>query len=368
MADAPRPPEQVDVDVLVIGAGQAGLGVAYWLRRQADLRVLVVDALPVGENWEERWDSLQLFTPRRFSSLPGLRFPPGPTRSPSRAEMAQYLRDYAHRLGLPVQTGVRVLRLSRTTSGFTAETRDGTIAARQVVLATGPFRRPHVPDAGRALDPSVPQLHSFSYRRPSDLPAGDVLVVGGGNSAAQLATELAATHCVTVATPGPLWFLPEDVLGVSTYWWTLLSGVLNAGADARVSRYVRRRGDAIVGTELRDLIASGRVRHLPHSVVAGRGPSVELADGTVVPVGAVLWCTGFRPDTDWIDVPGALDDRGAPLHHAGTSPVAGLHWMGLPWQTRLNSSIIDGVDRDARRTAQRIAAATAPPTGSAASG
>jgi putative flavoprotein involved in K+ transport len=353
--DLPR-----EVDVLVIGAGQAGLGVAHSLRRHPWLQVLVVDALPVGESWVERWESLQLFTPRRFSGLPGLRFPAGPDRTPSRLEMAEYLRSYAAAFALPVRSGVLVRRLSRDRSGFVAQTTSGPVHAQQVVLATGPFRAPYVPAAGKDLDPSVTQLHSFHYRRPSDIPPGDVLIVGGGNSAAQLALELASSHRVTVASPGPLWFLPEDVLGISMYWWTLLTGILNAGTDARVSRYIRRRGDAIVGTQLRRLVRDGRVRLLPHRVVGARGRSATLADGTVLPVDSVLWCTGFRPDTDWIDLPGAVDQRGAPVHDAGASPVRGLHWMGLPWQTRLNSSIINGVDRDARRTARRIVAAHRP--------
>ncbi|MBC7372500.1 MAG: NAD(P)-binding domain-containing protein, partial [Frankiales bacterium] len=314
------------------------------------------DAEPLGDSWLQRWDSLQLFTPRRFSGLPGLPFPAGTTRSPSRIEMADYLRAYAAEFSLPVRTAVRAERVTRTDTGFALTTSAGPLTTRQVVLATGPFRLPYVPAAAQGLDRSVRQLHSFHYHRPSDLPSGQVLVVGGGNSAAQLALELAATHEVTVASPGPLWFLPEDVLGVSMYWWTLLTGVLNAGGDARVSRYIRGRGDAIVGRQLQSLIRQGRVRLLPHRVISADGDHVGLADGSRVQVETVLWCTGFRPDTGWIDVPGALDDTGAPLHEAGASPVPGLHWMGLPWQTRLNSSIIDGVDRDARRTARRVLA------------
>lgn len=345
-----------DVDVLVIGAGQAGLGAAYWLQRSTDLRVLVVDSRPVGQSWLDRWDSLQLFTPRHFSALPGLSFPAGPTRSPSRQEMADYLRSYVAHFDLPVRTGVRVERLSRDGGGFLAQTSDGPVRARQVVVASGPFHLPYVPDAGRELGPAVVQRHSYDYCRPSDLPPGEVLVVGGGNSAAQLALELSSTHQVTVASPGPLWFLREDILGISMYWWTLLTGVLNARSTAWISRYVMRRGDSIVGTQLRTLIRAGRVRLLPSRVVAGHGDRVELEDGTILPVSTVLWCTGFRPDTGWLDLPGAVAPDGSPVHVAGASPVAGLHWMGLPWQTRLNSSIIDGVDRDARRTVRSIAA------------
>ncbi len=350
-----------DVDVLVIGAGQAGLGTADWLNREGVHDVLVVDGQPVGQSWLDRWDSLQLFTPRRFSALPGLAFPRGTSRSPSRAEMATYLQAYAARLPTTVRVGVHVRSLTRETEAFVALTSAGRVRARQVVLATGPFRRPHVPAAADGLDASVKQLHSFEYRRPSDVPSGAVLVVGGGNSAAQLAIELAHTHEVTVASPGRLWFLPEDILGVSMYWWTLLTGVLNAGSSAWVSRYIRRRGDAIVGRQLRELVERGAVRLVAHRVVSGAGDRVICQDGTVLAVNSVLWCTGFRPDTAWIDIAGALDESGQPVHVRGASPVAGLHWMGLPWQTRLNSSIIDGVDRDARRTARRIAAALQAP-------
>jgi len=292
-----RTGERREVDVLVVGAGQAGLGTAYWLTREPGLRVLVVDGAPLGQSWRDRWDSLVLFTPRRFSGLPGLRFPRGPGRCPTRLEMADYLEAYAQRFELDVETGVRVLQLAQDGDGFVATTSTGRVRARHVVIATGPFHLPHVPDVAAGLAPEVAQLHSYDYRRPSQLPAGEVLVVGGGNSAAQLAVELAATHAVTVASPGPPWYLPEDVAGISMYWWTFLTGVLNADSAARVSRYVRGRGDAVVGTQLRSLVREGRVRLHPHRVVGAQGRSVHLQDGTGLPVSSVLWCTGFRPDT-----------------------------------------------------------------------
>ena len=354
-----QPDGRSEIEVLVIGAGQAGLGTAHWLRREGVHDVVVVEAGGVGQSWQDRWASLQLFTPRRFSSLPGRRFPPGPTRSPSRLEMAGYLASYAAELGLPVRTGTPVRRLVRAEGGFLASTPSGGIRARHVVLATGAFRRPRVPEAAGGLDPAVHQLHSSRYRTPEDVPAGPVLVVGGGNSAAQLAIELSDAHEVTVAAPACPRFLPEDVLGVSIYWWLLLSGILNAGASTPLARFLRSRHEAILGRQLRGLVRAGRVRLVPHAVVGADGGSVRLADGSTERPRTVLWCTGFDPDTGWLDVPGALDDRGAPLHAAGASPVPGLHWMGLPWQTRVNSSLVDGVDRDARRTARRIARAVA---------
>ncbi|TFV63530.1 FAD-dependent oxidoreductase [Geodermatophilus sp. DF01-2] len=343
------------LDVLVIGAGQAGLGTAYHLQRAGVRDVLVLEAGEVGQSWLDRWDSLQLFTPRRFSQLPGLRFPPGPAPTPSREEMAGYLRDYARRWGLPVRTGTPVRRLTRDGRAFCAETPAGPVRARHVVVASGAFRRPHVPAA--AGDLAVPQLHSADYRTADDVLPGPVLVVGGGNSAAQLAVELSATHDVTVAAGREPHYLPERTLGVSLYDWLLVSGLLNADRDAWASRRIRARGDAIVGRELQRLRRRGVIRVLPHRVVAASGTRVELSNGSAEEVASVLWCTGFAPDTGWVDVPGALDGDGTPRHDRGASPVPGLHWMGLPWQTRVNSGLVDGVDRDARRTAHRIASA-----------
>lgn len=355
----------LSTDVLVIGAGQAGLGTAYHLQRLGIRDVLVVEAGEVGQSWLDRWDSLQLFTPRRFSRLPGLRFPPGPTPTPSREEMAGHLREHARRWGLPVRTGTPVRRLTRDGDRFCAETPAGPVRARHVVVASGAFRRPSVPAA--AGDLAVPQLHSADYRRPGDVPPGRVLVVGGGNSAAQLAVELAATHEVTVASAREPRYLAERTLGVGLFDWLRLTGVLDADRDAWVSRRIRARGDAIVGRELDRLRRRGVVRVLPHRVVSADGARVGLSDGSTEEVASVLWCTGFVPDTAWLEVPGALDDDGAPRHDRGASPVPGLHWMGLPWQTRVNSGLVNGVDRDAARTASRIhralAAAPSAPAG-----
>ena len=354
------------VDVLVIGAGQAGLGAAYWLARRTSLSCLVVDgAERLGDSWRRRWDSLVLFTPRRFSSLPGSRMPRGSGAYASKDETADYLQVYAERHRLPVRLGTRVRSLRKEHDGFIADTTTGRIRARQVVIASGPYTRPSVPQAAAALAPSVQQLHSSQYRRPDDLPGDEVLVVGAGNSAAQLAVELSATRRVTVAAPGGMWFLPARILGVSLYWWIFLTGILNGRSSTPTSRLVRRRGDGIIGRELQELVAAGRVRMLEQRVVAADGRAVRLEDGTAVRPDAVLWCTGFRPELSWLDVAGAVDEHGRPVHDAGRSPVPGLHWIGLPWQTRLNSGIIDGIDRDAQALVRRLGDGAAAAPGSA---
>jgi len=344
------------VDVLVIGAGQAGLGAGYWLARRTSAHVLIVDAAAsVGQSWRDRWDSLKLFTPARFAGLPGMRFPGPRNHYPSKDDVARYLTRYAIRHDLPLRLNTRVDAVrQREGGGFDIATTHGSVVARHVVVAAGPFHGPVIPDAAQGLSRDVKQLHSSQYRRPTDLPTGHVLVVGGGNSAAQLACELSTTHLVTVASGAAPWYLPTRIGGLSLYWWMYFGKVLNAPADASVSRYVRERGDAIISRDLAGLVAQGRVRLVPSRVVAATGREVVLADGSRVSPDGVLWCTGFRPDYRWLQVPGAQGDEGEPLHTAGAAPVPGLHWLGLPWQTRLNSSIVDGVDRDARALAERI--------------
>lgn len=332
-----RPGDSADdseqtVDVLVVGAGQAGLGAGCWLQRRTSLSILLVDAADeVGQSWRHRWDSLVLFTPRRFSSLPGRPMPRAAGPYPTKDETADYLADYARHHDLPVRLRSRVRDLRQDGEGlFTATTTTGTIRARHVVVAAGPYTGPYVPPAAAGLDPAVLQFHSTQYSRPDDVVGRDVLVVGAGNSAAQLAVELAATHSVTVAAPGGMWFLPARILGVSLYWWIYLTRVLNGASTTPTSRLVRRRDDGIVGRELQGLVAAGAVRMLPERFVAAQGDALRLADGTEVRPDAVLWRTGFRPDDDWLGVPGALDRDGRPVHDAGRSPVPGLHWLGRP--------------------------------------
>ncbi len=349
------------VDVLVVGAGQAGLGTAYELGRRApDLSVLVVDAAPrAGQAWLDRWDSLQLFTPRRFSELPGLRFPRGSTRCPDRVEMAAYLQEYVRVHRLRLRGGTRVERVTGGADGFLVEASGWQAVARHVVVATGPFHDRFVPPVAECLGPQVRQLHSYDYRTPDDLPEREVVVVGGGNSAAQLALELAAVREVTMVTPREPWFVPSQLLGVSTYHVMERFGILQADPGGPVGRYVRRRGDPVFGKELRPLLRDGRVRLRPSRVVGAGADRLLLADGSAVRTSAVLWCTGFHAAFPWLQVPGALDGEGAPRSEGGASPVPGLHWMGLPWQSRLDSSIVHGVHADACRTARRVVEADA---------
>lgn len=337
------------LDVLVIGAGQAGLALARRLQ-EAGADFAVVDADEhVGDAWRRRWDSLQLFTPLDFARLPDRAYPLGTPTLPGKDAVADYLADYARHFAIPLILGSPVTRLISDGRRFVAELPDGRILhAGRVAIAAGAYSRPAIPPLAAALGPDIFQLHSATYRSPADVPPGEVLVVGAGNTGAQLALELHASgrRVVLSASKRPF-LLPSRVLGVGLYPWLRATRLLDAPAGGRVHRFLQRRGDAVVGTELRPLLADGSIELRPRAVAAA-GDRVSFADATSMVVGSVLWATGYVPELDWVDVAGALDEQGRPIHHRGLSPVDGLVWAGLSWQAHMDSAIIHGADRTAR--------------------
>lgn len=345
------------LDVIVIGAGQAGLGMGHRLRQAGFEFVIVDDHERVGDTWRERWDSLELFTPRPFARLPGLDLPEAVPYYPSRVDIADYLERYREHFDLPVRGRFRVRQVSLLDDTFTVSSADGSLSAAAVVIAAGPFNTPHVPPCANKLGSDVGQLHSRDYLNPNSVGAGTVLVVGGGNSAAQLAEELAAAdRTVTIASNGPIAFAPRRILGVSMFRIMDLTGMLRADKDAWVSKYARPYSDTVIGFGLRKLIRAGAVRHLPHRVVDCTDREVIFADGSHGQYDNIVWGTGFRPHYDWVDIDGALDD-GTPRQERGLSPVPGLFWLGLPWQSRLNSALINGVAGDTADLLEHIKAA-----------
>ncbi|WP_218566713.1 flavin-containing monooxygenase [Vallicoccus soli] len=332
------------LDVLVVGAGQAGLAVGRALAdRGADL--LLVDAAgAVGDSWRARWDSLRLFTSAEHDALPGRAFPAPRGSYPGKDAVAGYLAAYAQ--GLPVRTGTPVHRLAPAPGGFAAETPTGTVRARQVVVATGPFQVPRVPALAAGLD--VPHLHTGAYRRPSDVPGRRVLVVGAANSGLQVALELArAGRVVTVAVGRRLRRVPQRPLGRDLYWWLTRTGLVTRPSDAPGPRIP----DVVVGPSWRAL---GRELALRGRAVAARGRVVELADGPVE-ADAVVWATGWRTEHGWFDVPGAV--RGGRLvHERGAVPVPGLHVLGLPGMRMRGSALLGFVGHDAAWVARRVLA------------
>ncbi len=282
------------LDVLVIGAGQAGLALGRQLQ-QRGARFLLVDAGDrIGEVWRSRWDSLRLFTAAEHDGLPDLPFPAPAGTYPGKDAVADYLEAYARTFDLPVRLGTRVTRLQRVDGLFAVETTTGPLTARQVVVATGPFSAPRLPELASSLAPDVVQLHSSAYRRPEDLPLGHVLVVGAGNSGVQIAEELAATgRTVSLAIGSRPRTVPQRPLGRDLFWWLTRTGLIRATVDSRLGRRFRDR-ELVIGTTWRGLSERG-VTLLPRAVSAV-GRTVALGDGVTTVVDAVVWATGFRAD------------------------------------------------------------------------
>lgn len=346
------------LDVLVVGAGQAGLAVAYHLK-QTGLRFLVVDAAAaVGAAWRNRWDSLTLFTPAQYDALPGMAFPAPADTYPTAAQVADYLEAYTRRFDLPVLLDTPVNRLERDGDRFAIHTTQGPLHARQVVVATGPFQAPIAPTLRAGLDTRVLQLHSSDYRSPAEVASGHVVVVGGGNSGRQIALELAATHDVTLAVGTEAMELPQRMLGRDLFWWLLKVRLLSRTADSRAARRLRARGDLVIGSPLSGLHQAG-VEIRPR-LIGADGDQLTFADGTRARPTTVIWATGFRPDYAWIDIPHVVTETGV-AHTRGVTAVPGLAFIGLPWQHTRGSALLGFVKDDAEWLAERVvAAATAP--------
>jgi putative flavoprotein involved in K+ transport len=337
-------------DVVVIGAGQAGLAIGYFLAR-AGRRFLIVDgADSIAAAWRSRWDSLVLFTPRRYDSLPGLAFPGDPDGYPTRDEVVAYLEQYAAAFELPVELASAVRSLDADGGLFVVALEGRQIEADQVVVATGPFQVPRVPALAAELAPDLFQTNSTAYRRPSDVPAGTVLVVGGGNTGFQIAKELAATHPVHLAVGSRQTPLPQTFLGRDLFWWLTKTRLLTKTIESRLGRRMRDR-DTLIGSSPRQLKRYG-VELKPRAVAAS-GRTVSFADGSELDVDAVIWATGYRPDHSWIKLPVA-DPNGCVPHRRGVTDVPGLYFLGLSWQHTRGSALLGWVKHDAEFIAEEI--------------
>lgn len=353
-------------DTLVIGASQAGLAAGYYLKRAGLSFVLLDAADAIGAAWINRWDSLRLFTPARYDALPGMPFPGEPYSLPTKDDVAGYLKAYAQRFDLPVRlrTSVRTLRAEDARYRVTAAGGDS-FTARSVIVATGANQQPYVPAFAAGLHPRLVQMHSSAYRRPSQLPEGNVLVVGAGNSGAQIALELAQSGRKVVLSGPDTGSLPRHFLGRDIYDW-LWPTIMRPSVDTALGRRLMQgrlfAGDPLIGMSAKSLACPGLERVC--KTIGVRGGAPELADGRVLStLAAVIWCTGFQPDFSWIELP-VLGVDGYPLHRRGiASGVGGLAFLGMRFQYRMSSALLGGVGEDAAYVTGQIAKFLRPSDG-----
>ena len=349
------------VQTVVIGAGQSGLSAGYYLSQQK-LPFVILDAnARVGDAWRRRWDSLRLFTPARFDALPGTRFPAPPRSFPTKDQMGDYLESYAKRFALPVHSGVKVDRVSREGRSYIVEAGDRRYEAEHVIVAMANYQVPRLPAFSTQLRSDITQLHSIDYRNPAQLRPGPVLLVGAGNSGSEIAMELARTHKIIMAgrdtghVPARIDAFVSQVVVLPLLFRVIFHRVLtvNTAWGRKARAQMLSQGGPLIRVKPKDLAAAGVERVL--RVASVRDGRPVLADGRVLDVANVIWCTGFQPGFSWIDMP-VFDEHGRPRQYRGVAEnEPGLYFLGLHFLYSMSSSMIHGVSRDAERIAQVIA-------------
>lgn len=342
------------IQTIVIGGGQAGLSVGYYLAKRG-LPFLILDANPrVGDAWRNRWDSLRLFSPARYSGLPGLRFPARGDTFPTKEQVADYLVEYARLFQLPVRNGVKVNRLWREGDRFVVTAGSERFESENVVVAMANYQIPHTPAFARDLDPGIVQIHSHAYRNPSQLQEGGVLVVGVGNSGGDIAIEVSRTH--------PTWLSGKESGHIPWRIETLLArnflvrlvrftGHHVLSVNTPIGRKLRprllRQAAPLVRVKPQDLLEAG-IERVVRTVGVEAGLPL-LADGRTLNVKNVIWCTGYHHGFPWIDLP-IFEENGEPIHDCGiVEKLPGMYFVGLHFLYAMSSATLIGVGRDAKR-------------------
>ena len=354
-------------NTIVIGGGQAGLAVGYYLTKYNIDHVILDASAKVGDAWRNRWDSLRLFTPAFLDSLPGMPFPAPPFYFPKKDEMAGYLTAYAARFNLPVRSGVRVDKLSKVGDYYQAESVGKKYKAKNLVVAMANYQFPKVPEIANQLDKKITQIHSADYRNPAQLREGNVLLVGAGNSGAEIAMELASRHKVYLSG-NDTGHIPFNIHGLAARLF-LIKFVLRVifhrvlTVKTPMGRKLRARlmkhGGPLIRTKPKDLYKAGVVR-VPRLAGVKDGMPV-LEDQSVLHVSNIIWCTGYHNGFSWIDLPVLDEANSYPKHYRGVvADAPGLFFTGLPFIYSASSTMIHGTGRDARYIAKKIAARQQP--------
>lgn len=350
------------VPTVVVGGGQAGLAVGYQLTRRGLPYVILDAGTRIGDVWRNRWDTLRLFTPTRINGLEGMPFPGDPHGHASKDEVADYLEAYAAAFDLRVRLGTRVTHLGRDDDGFVLTTSTGgRLRADHVIVAMSSLQVPKVPAMAAELDPGIRSLHAQEYHNPDQLRPGGVVVVGIGNSGAEISVEVSRTHQTWLAgdEPKSLPFRIDSYFGTHVALHVIrfmFLHVLTTGTPiGRKARPKMLKGpDPLMRERPKDLRRAG-VRRVPRITGVRDGRPVAGED-QVLDVANVIWCTGYRSGLDWVDLP-VLDDDGHPRQQRGITEVPGLFFVGQNFLYAKASETLPGVSRDARYVVEHLARA-----------
>ncbi|WP_404452060.1 NAD(P)/FAD-dependent oxidoreductase [Virgibacillus necropolis] len=340
-------------NTIVIGAGQAGLAIGYYLKQSEKNFILIDKGSAVGESWKVRYDSLILFTPRIYSSLPGMPLEGKKQGFPTKEEIVSYLKKYVVKFKIPIQFNEEVVNVSKINSNFLIKTKKDEYQAKNVVIATGPFQTPSIPPFSMGLSNNIKQLHSLQYKNPNQLVDGNVLVIGGGNSGAQIAVELSEERETYLACSRKLKYLPLSLGRKSIFWWFDKLGILKANDTSLLGKVLQQKGDPIFGFELKKAINNNKVI-IKKRVTSGKQNQVIFEDTSTLEVSNIIWATGFKATFPWLKIDGVLNEEGKVVHYRGGSNIKGLFFIGLPWQYRRGSALLQGVGYDAEYIERQI--------------
>ncbi|GEC89260.1 flavin-containing monooxygenase [Brevibacillus brevis] len=334
-------------DCIVIGAGQAGLAAGYHLlREQRDFLILEATDKPAG-SWPQYYDSLTLFSPANYSSLPGFAFPGDPNRYPTRNEVVAYLIHYAKHFNFPILTRTTVTNVQKEKDLFLVKTQsDEVFQAKHIIAATGGFSRPYLPQIPGVEQFQGMTLHSKDYQNPTPFQNQRIIVVGAGNSAVQIAVELATNAEVTIATRSPIVFKPQILFGKDIHFWVTALGLDQSGFGKWL---LQSKPEGVLDTGRYQMAIENQKPDRKAMFTHFTNKGVVWSDGTQEQVDTVIFATGYRPNIQYLSSLHALTEDGSPQHQYGVSTtVPGLYYVGLPWQRSLASATLRGVGSDAK--------------------
>lgn len=334
-------------DFIIIGAGQAGLSIAYYLK-ELDLDFLIVDANnEVGAPWLKRWDSLKLFTPTEFNHLPGMKFPHEKGMYPDKYDVANYLKSYVEHFDLPIEFNQKINKIKKTDGVFYISSEHKNYTAKQVIVATGPFHTPYTPKCHTKISDSIIQIHSEHYKNPDQLQDGPCLVVGAGDSGVQILEDISRTgRKMYFSGNTNIASIPQELLGKTLWWWFSKIGFLTVNKYTWIGKKLSKGVQPVIGTDVKTLFAKKNITCVGRTLDA-TNDSIVFEKGTIHDIKNIIWATGFKPNFEWIEGI-ELDDIGYPKNYRGVSDTEGLYFIGLPWLYTRGSATLGGVKKDAK--------------------
>ena len=342
------------LDYIVIGGAQAGLSIAYHLKLMQKEFLILDGESEVGASWLNRWDSLKLFTPTEYNHLPGLKFDAPKGHYPTKVEVANYFKTYVATYKLPIQLNTLVSKVQKTEKGFVVSHNNGTLEAKQVIVATGPFHIPYTPRFHNKISPNIIQMHSNYYKGVSQLQDGDTLVVGGGDSGYQILDEISKDSSRTVYFSGvtKVKSIPQQILGKTLWWWFTLIGFLSFTKYSWIGKKISSLPQPIIGTDVKEILSRENVIPSGRTNDAHK-EAIVFENSKISTIKNIVWATGYRPNFDWIE--GLTKDaQGYPENYRGKSSMEGLYFIGLPWMHTRGSATLGGVAKDASFLAKNL--------------